>query len=69
MGFGRFAFGPLFLEIRSTDFVILSLIDSTYSLQTILSLKKKSDSCNSNKFRSKLEKNAKSDFFGCEICV
>jgi len=40
MGFGRFAFGPLFLEIRSTDFVILSLIDSTYSLQTILSLKK-----------------------------
>ena len=29
-------FGPLFLEIGTTDFVILSLIDSTYSLLAIL---------------------------------
>ena len=33
-------FGPLFLEIGSTDFVILSLIDSTYSLLAILRFKK-----------------------------
>ena len=58
-------FGPLFLEIGSTDFVILSLIDSTYSLLSILRFKKKSDSCNSNKFRSNLEKKRdKSHFWG-----
>jgi len=35
-GLAGLHFGPLFLEIRSTDFVILSLIDSTYGLLSIL---------------------------------
>ena len=58
-------FGPLFLEIYSTDFGIFNLIDSTYSLLSILRFKKKSELRNSNKFRSKLEKNAISRIFGC----
>ena len=61
-------FGPLFLKICSTDFGIFKKIDSTYSLLAILRFKK-SEMRNSNKFRSKLEKNAKSDFFGCQICA
>jgi len=55
-------FGPLFLEIHSTDFGIVNLIDSTYSLLLILRFFLKSDLRNSNTFRSKLEKNAKSLF-------
>ena len=40
-GLAGMHFGPLFLEIRSTDFVIFSLIDSTYSLLSILQSWKK----------------------------
>jgi len=56
-------FGPLFLKICSTDFGIFKPIDNTYSLQTILRFKK-SELCNSNKFRSKLEKTRKVTFSG-----
>ena len=63
-GLAGLHFGPLFLELRETDFGNFKSIASTYSLLSILRFFKKSDSRNSNKFRSKLEKNAKSQFLG-----
>ena len=66
MGFGRFALWPTFFELRKFPIRNFLLIDSTYGLLSILRFKTKSDSRNSNKFRSKLEKNAKSQFLGCE---
>jgi len=58
-------FGPLFHEKLPADFGNFMPIASTYSLLSILRFEKKSDLCNSNKFRSKLEKNAISRIFGC----
>ena len=53
-------FGPLFLELRIPDVGNFKPIDSTYGLLSILIFLEKSDSCNSNKFRSKFGKNTKS---------
>ena len=65
-GLAGLHFGPLFLELRETDFGNFKPIDSTYGLLSILRFLEKSDSCNSNKFRSNFGKNTKTHFLGCE---
>ena len=59
-------FGPLLHEKLPADFGNFKPIASTYGLRSILRFEKKSDSRNSNKVRSKLEKNAISHFLVCE---
>ena len=59
-------FGPLFLELRETDFGNFKPIDSTYGLLSILRFLEKSDSCNSNKFRSNFGKTRKVTFWGAK---
>jgi len=57
-------FGPLFLEIGSTDFVILSLVDSTYSLLAILKFKKNMILGTQINFAQSWEKTRKVTFSG-----
>ena len=59
-GLASVHFDPLFLEIQLTDFGIFNLIDSTYSLLSILSCVTQIN------FVEIWEKNAKSHFSGFE---
>ena len=63
-GLAGLHFGPLFLELRETDFGNFKPIDSTYGLLSILRFLEKSDSCNSNKFRSNFGKKHEKSLFG-----